>query len=53
MSKRFIKVQDRAMDLNTTKSKKCFDMVSELILQPIFKKLLLVEFWYSVKEKFY
>ena len=52
MLKRFIKAQDRLMDFNITKCKKCFDTVSDFILQQTFKKLPLVEFWYSIKEKY-
>lgn len=52
MSKRFIEVQDRAMDLNTTKCKKCFDMVSELMLNKPLRNYCLLSFGIVLKKNF-
>lgn len=46
------KVQDRPIDFNITGHEKLIDMVSESILQRIFKKLPLVKFWHSIKENY-
>lgn len=44
------KVPDKWADFNATKDEKFIDMVSDSMLQLAFKKLPLVEFWYSSKE---
>lgn len=50
--KNSLKVQDRPMDFNTAEDKKFMDMVSDSTFQLTFKKLQLVEFWYSIKKEY-
>ena len=49
-SKLFTKVQDKPKNFNVTKCKKLIGMLSDSTFATNFKKLLLVKFWYSVKE---
>lgn len=44
-----VSVQDRPVDFNVTECTKLIDLLSDSTLQLTFKKLLLVEFWCSIK----
>lgn len=50
MSKRSTRCKIDQWILMLTKHEKFIDMVSESTLQITFKKLLLIEFWWSIKE---
>lgn len=48
--KNSFKVEDRPMDFNVAEYEIFIDMVSDFTLRLTFEKLLLVEFWHSIKE---
>lgn len=41
------------MDFNVAEYEKFINMVSDFTQQLTFEKLLLVEFWHSIKEEYY
>lgn len=49
--KNSFKVQAMSVDFNETEYTKFIYMISDSTLQLIFKKLPLVRFWYSIKDK--
>lgn len=51
--KEFFKVGERPMDFNVAEYEKFIDMVSDFTLQLTSEKLLLVEFWHSIKEEYH
>lgn len=43
-------VGDKSIDFNVTEHEKVIDIVSNTTLQQMFKKLLPVKLWHSIKE---